>query len=110
MSILDDDEERKKMHRYDTKQNFINTQIPLTWIITSFVAVIFFMIGLAVKINSQNQELTMKLDMVIGTMTEFKKQADNRDVSSVSMKEMLYANQRRLDIAEMRLKALEDRR
>lgn len=104
---LEDDDEGGNMKRFEGSQNFINTQIPLTWLITAFVTVVVFMIGVAMTINNQNHDLNTKMDTVLSTMGELKKRADERDTSFQTLRELQYSTQRMIDAHDLRLNALE---
>lgn len=88
------------------KGGFIDTKIPVTWLLTTTGGLIISLIAIAFQFNTQANALSSKMDAVLLSNAEMKSQLRDREVKYDGMRDAVYALQRSVDAHEIRINSL----
>lgn len=91
----------------NSKGGFIDTKIPVTWLLTTSGGLIIALIGIAFQFNTQANTLSNKMDVLIGSNSEMKARLNEREVKYDTLRDSMYALQRLMDAHDLRLTAVE---
>lgn len=86
---------------------FIDTKIPVTWLLSSLAMVFFVLVGTTWNFASQLSASNQKMDSMIAGFAELKVAQKDRDTKYDLLRESLFTTQRVVDAHELRLNALE---
>lgn len=97
------------MVRQEDPRRLIDVKLPLTWLISSTVAIVISAAAVAINFNKQVDTLTLKMDSVLASNADLKAQMKDRDSKYEQMLRDMYDLRRATDALGLRVETLERR-
>lgn len=97
------------VNRPEESKRLIDVKLPLTWLISTTVLIVSSAFAVAVNFNRQVDALALKMDTVLASNADLKKQMEVRDGKYEAMLRDMYEMRRTTDALDLRMSNLEKR-